>query len=334
MSKTKYIFSNGTLKRKDFSVAFQNEDNKKWIYIPIENTREIMCFGKINCNNDFLDFMGKSGIVIHFFNYYGHYTGSFYPRNYLLSGRLLVKQVEAYKEKRIKIATNIILAIAENIEYVLYHYYRHGNNEVFNVIEKIRNLKKMLSLKSYSIKELLMFEGRIWQEFYGSFKLFLNEDFIFNKRVKRPPNNPINAMISFGNSILYTKTISQIFHTHLDQRISFLHEPSETRFSLSLDISETFKPIIVFKTIFDLANNKKINVDKHFNKKHNYCVLNEDGKKIFISALEARFNKVIKHPILKRNITYLSLIKVDGYKLIKEIMEDKEFIPFLEKEKK
>ena len=102
MSKTKYIFSNGTLKRKDFSIAFRNEENKGWVYIPIENTREVMCFGKVNCNNDFLDFMGKTGIVIHFFNYYGHYTGSFYPRNYLLSGKLLVKQVEAYKTKRKK----------------------------------------------------------------------------------------------------------------------------------------------------------------------------------------------------------------------------------------
>ncbi len=334
MSKTKYIFSNGTLKRKDFSIAFRNEENKSWVYIPIENTREVMCFGKVNCNNDFLDFMGKTGIVIHFFNYYGHYTGSFYPRNYLLSGKLLVKQVEAYKTKREKIAKNIILGIAENIEFVLYHYYRHGNNEVYETIEIIRNLKKLLINNDYKIKELLMIEGNIWYEFYNSFKYFLNDDFVFNKRVKRPPDNPLNAMISFGNSILYTKTISQIYHTHLDQRISFLHEPSEARFSLSLDLAEVFKPIIVFKTIFDLINNRKINVLNHFEKKYNYCILNDEGRKIFISALEKRLNNVVKHPILKRNVSYLTLIKIDGYKLIKEIMENKEFIPYIERELK
>ena len=68
----------------------------------------------------------------------------------------------------------------------------------------------------------------------------------------------INSLISFGNSVLYAKTINSIYRTHLDQRISFLHEPSEGRFSLSLDISEAFKPVIVYKTIFDLVNNKKI----------------------------------------------------------------------------
>lgn len=334
MSKTKYIFSNGVLKRKDFSIAFQNDQNKKWVYIPIENTREIMCFGKINCNNDFLDLMGKIGITIHFFNYFGHYTGSFYPRNYLLSGKLLVKQVEAYTNKRLKIAKSIILGIADNIEFVLYHYYRHDNKEVFQAIEKIRSYKKLLETKKFEIKEFLMIEGRIWQEFYNSFNLFLNKDFVFNKRVKRPPDNPLNAMISFGNSILYTKTISQIYHTHLDQRVSFLHEPSESRFSLSLDLSEVFKPLVVFKTIFDLVNNRKINISKHFIAKYNYCILNEEGRKIFISTLESRLNKTIQHPILKRNITYLSLIKLEAYKLIKEIMEDIDFIPYKEKDLK
>jgi len=333
VSKTKYIFSNGVLKRKDFSIAFQTEENKKWVYIPIKNTRELMCFGKINCNNDFLDLMGRSGIIIHFFDYYGHYTGSFYPKNYLLSGKLLVKQVEAFKEKRQKIARNIVIGIIENIEFVLYHYYRHGINELYTTIQDLRNIKKQLNHQNLKIKEVLMYEGLAWNMFYSSFKYFLNTSFLFNKRVKRPPDNPLNAMISFGNSLLYSKTISQIYHTHLDQRISFLHEPSEARFSLSLDLSETFKPLIVFKTIFDLINNQKIKIEKHFIKKLNYCILNEEGKKIFITNLENRLNKIIYHPKLKRKVTYITLIKLEGYKLIKEILEDVPFLPYCEKEK-
>ena len=90
------------------------------------------------------------------------------------------------------------------------------------------------------------------------FQYFLPEDFIMSKRMKRPPDNPINALISFGNTLLYAKTISAIYRTHLDQRISYLHQPAERRFSLSLDISEPFKPVIVFRTIFELVNNRKI----------------------------------------------------------------------------
>ncbi len=115
--------------------------------------------------------------------------------------------------------------------------------------------------------------------------------------------------------------------------ISFLHEPSEGRFSLSLDLSETFKPIIVFRTIFETINNKKLNIAKHFDKKLNYALLNNDGRKIFINAFENRINEKFMHPKLKRRMTYKNAIKIDAYKLIKFIMEDREFKPFRLKEK-
>ena len=154
------------------------------------------------------------------------------------------------------------------------------------------------------------------------------KDFILNKRVKRPPDNPINALISFGNTLLYTKTISQIYQTHLNQEISFLHEPSEGRFSLCLDLSEVFKPIIVYKTIFDCINNKRITVEKHFIKELNYCILNEEGRKIFVQAFEDRINQTFLHSKLNRKITYKKAIKLDGYKLIKDFVEKQNFSPF------
>ena len=71
-------------------------------------------------------------------------------------------------------------------------------------------------------------------------------------------------------------------------------------------MSEVFKPVIVFRTIFDLVNNRKIQVAKHFDKKLNYCVLNEDGRKIFIEAFEGRMESVYMHPKLKRKVTKTS----------------------------
>ncbi len=135
-----------------------------------------------------------------------------------------------------------------------------------------------------------------------------------NKRVKRPPDNPMNALISFGNTLLYTKTITEIYNTHLNQSISFLHSPRDGRFSLSLDLSEVFKPIIVFKTIFELVNRKKLVINKHFDRKVNYALLNEEGKKIFIKAFEDRINEKFKHPKLKRKTSYKNAIKLDAYK--------------------
>lgn len=331
MGKTRYITSMGELSRKDNSLCFKKQG--KNVYIPIENTKEIYCLSEVTVNSKLLDFLSHNNIIVHFFNYYGGYTGTFYPRACYNSGKLLVKQVEAYNTKRIIIAKKIVIAIGKNIHEVLYHYYKHNKKEVKETIDWIRNEFYTNLEKTSSINQVLQVEGELWDKFYRDFKYILPDDFIMNKRVKRPPDNPINALISFGNSLLYAKTITALYHTHLDQRISFLHEPSEGRFSLSLDISEPFKPVLVFKTIFDLVNNRKIKVSKHFDKKLNYCLLNDEGRKLFISEFEERMEKVFLHPKLKRKVTYRTAIKLDCYKLIKFILEDKDFFPFSLKEK-
>lgn len=330
MGTTRYITSMGELTRKDNSLCFRKDG--KNVYIPIENTKEIYCLNEISINTKLLDFLSNNNIVVHFFNYYGGYSGSFYPKNQYNSGKLLVKQVEAFNNKRLDVAKPIVKGIGINIGEALYHYYKHNKKGVKGTIDYINGDFKIRVDESKDVKELMAVEGDVWQRFYSEFKNILPEDFVMNKRVKRPPDNPINALISFGNTLLYTKTISAIYRTHLDQRISFLHEPSEGRFSLSLDISEVFKPVIVYRTIFELVNNRKLQVSKHFDKKLNYCLLNEEGRDIFIQAFEERLESVFLHPKLKRKVSYRTAIKLDCYKLIKFILEDKKFIPFSIKE--
>ncbi|MBS5950072.1 MAG: type I-B CRISPR-associated endonuclease Cas1, partial [Clostridium sp.] len=286
MGSTRYISSMGELSRKDNSLCFRKDG--KNVYIPVENTKEIYCLNEISINTKLLDFISQNNIVIHFFNYYEGYSGTFYPKNQYNSGKLLVKQVEKFNNNRLDIAKSIVRGIGINIREVLYHYYKHNKKEVKETIDWIKSEFFKRVDGADNIKVLMSVEGEVWQRFYSDFKYFLPDDFLMNKRVKRPPDNPINALISFGNTLLYTKTISSIYRTHLDQRISYLHEPSEGRFSLSLDISEVFKPVIVYRTIFDLVNNKKIQVSKHFDKKVNYCLLNEEGRQIFIKAFEER----------------------------------------------
>ncbi|MFR8466269.1 subtype I-B CRISPR-associated endonuclease Cas1 [Eisenbergiella tayi] len=330
MGSTKYIMSMGELTRKDNSLCFRKDG--KNVYIPIENTKEIYCLNEVSVNSKLLDFLGQNQMVIHFFNYYEGYSGTFYPRDYYNSGKLLIRQVKTFENSRMDIAKAIVNGIGINMSEILYHYYKHDKKEVKDTIDWLK--KEFPSRVDTAVKpaELMAYEGEAWSKFYGTFKYFLPEDFIMNKRVKRPPDNPINAMISFGNTLLYTKTISAIYRTHLDQRISFLHEPAEARFSLSLDISEVFKPVIVYRTIFELVNNRRLQVDKHFDKKVNYCLLNEEGRKIFVEAFEQRMETVFMHSRLKRKVSYRTAIKLDCYKLIKFILEDEKFVPFSLKE--
>jgi len=330
-NQTRYIFSMGELKRKDNSIMFKNEKGNN--YLPIEDVKELYCMNEVSLNTKFLDFISKAGIVVHFFNYHSNYSGSFYPKEKYISGNLTIKQSYAYIENRLIIAKAIVQGIADNVREVLYHYYRHGKKELKELLDWLKKDVQEFLSGDLTIEQILYIEGQIWSRFYDSFKYFLPEDFLMNKRVKRPPDNPMNALVSFGNTLLYTKTISAIYRTHLNQSISFLHSPREGRFSLSLDLCEVFKPIVVFRTIFDCVNNKKLQVTKHFDKSLNYALLNESGKKIFIENFENRINETFMHPKLKRKTTYKSAIRYDAYKLIKYILEDKPFVPFSLKDK-
>lgn len=326
----RYIMSEGELKRKDNSLCFRK--NGKNNYIPIEGLKEIYCLNEVSINTKLLDFLASNGVVVHFFNYHGSYSGTFFPRSKYISGRLTVKQAEKYMNNRNTIAKAIVRGIIENTGEVLHIYYKHGKKGVEENMDYIKEQSIEYLGKANNIKEILAVEGQVWIRFYDSLKYILNEEFEFDKRVKRPPDNPINAMISFGNTILYTKVITQIYHTHLNQAISFLHEPSEGRFSLSLDLAEVFKPVIVYKTIFKLANKRIIRIGEHFDRSLNYCILNDEGKKIFISNINSKFEDTFKHKILNRKVSYNTAIKLDAYKLIKNILENKEFKPFSLKE--
>ena len=218
-SESKYIFSKGDLTRQDFSIKYKNEKGN--FYLPIEKVKELYCFNDITISTKLLDILATAGIVVHFFNYYENYVGTFYPKKVLISGKLTVRQAIIFENKRLVIAKAIVNGIAKNIKSVVYHYYRHGVKELKELIDFCSKDVSRLLEKANDIKQILSIEGKIWAMFYGGFRYFLPEDFIINKRVKRPPDNPMNALISFGNTLLYTKTISQIYNVELQQVVVF-----------------------------------------------------------------------------------------------------------------
>jgi len=99
MKKTIYVFSNGELKRKQNTLYFETSEGKRK-YILVENTKEMMIFGEVSVNKKLLDFLNQQEIILHFFNYYGYYSGSFYPREHYNSGCMILKQSEFYLDEK------------------------------------------------------------------------------------------------------------------------------------------------------------------------------------------------------------------------------------------
>lgn len=126
---------------------------------------------------------------------------------------------------------------------------------------------------------------------------------------------------------MYRTVLGEIYKTPLNPTISYLHEPSTKRFSLSLDISEIFKPLIVDPIIFSLINRKQLTKKDFDYFEGEICYLNEEGKKKFITAWEEKLKESVKHRKLKRNTTYRYLIRLECYKLIKHVIGDSVYKP-------
>ncbi|WP_036728282.1 type I-B CRISPR-associated endonuclease Cas1b [Peptoniphilus mikwangii] len=325
MGETFYLFSNGDLKRKDNNIEYSTTMGDK--NLKVEMLDEIFLFGEANMNTKVLNFMAQNNVVMHIFNYYGFYSGSFFPRDKTGAGFILVNQVDYYKDgnKRLIIAQKIIDAASHNIHRNM-RYYNSRNIDLSEEIKEVEYFRRTI-YKTKSIQELMGLEGNIRKIYYSSWNKIFKQEIDFEKRVKHPPDNMINSLISFCNSLLYSTALSEIYKTNLSPYISYLHEPGTRRFSLSLDITEIFKPLIVDRIIFTMINRNQIN-EKSFDKESNFVYLKDNARKKIIQEYDERLSKTIKHKELNRSVSYRYMMRLECYKLIKHIINEKEYEGF------
>lgn len=327
MKKSLYIFSEGRLARKDNTLCFETREGKK--HLPVEDTSDILIFGEVDINKRLLEFLTQKEITMHYFNYYGYYMGTFYPREHLNSGHVLLSQAKYYlgHNKRIVLARKFVQGALQNILQVLNYYGNRGKK----VRERQEIIKKLLdNTDNYQkVSQLMALEGNAREQYYRCFDSIIEDShFTFGSRTKRPPRNELNSLISFGNSMFYTVVLSEIYKTHLDPRIGFLHATNFRRFSLNLDIAEIFKPIIIDRIIFKILAKRMI-TKKDFDKKLEAIVIKDRGKKTFVEEFDKRLETTIKVRELNKKVSYRYLIRLELYKLEKHLLGEKEYHPYV-----
>ena len=327
MKKSIYIYNEGQLQRKDNTLCYTSLNGKK-TDLPIETISDIYIMTELTLNTAMLNLASKYEICLHFFNYYNFYTGSFYPKETLVSGNLLVQQTQAYLDPshRLRLAKQFVIGAGKNI-YRTLRYYNNRGKDLAEPMDEIRLLLEQAE-EAVDIPTLMGFEGNIHQQYYAAFHTIIDEEIDFKRRIKRPPDNMMNTMISYVNSLIYTRVLSEIYRTQLNPTISFLHEPSTKRFSLCLDIAEIFKPLIGDRLIFSMLNKKQIH-DKDFTRELDYMHFKKDSSQRIAAELDARLRTTIRHKVLGRDVSYEYLIRLECYKLIKDLIGEKDYDPFV-----
>jgi len=163
VAQTYYIFRSGRLKRRQNTLYLEQEEENGQTQrqpIPIENVRDLYLFGEIDLNTKLLSFLAQNEVVVHCFNYYGFYVGSFYPRESNVSGHLLVRQVEHYldPQKRLALAQQFVAGALFHIRRNL-NYYRNRGKQVDGALEVVERCLERLR-ECQGVPELMSEEGR------------------------------------------------------------------------------------------------------------------------------------------------------------------------------
>ena len=321
-----HIINEGILSQSDYTILFENKNKK--VYIPIEATKILNIYSNIIINSNFFNLMNSKNIIVNLFDKHNRYIGKFIPNNTRKSCLLLLKQVEIYNDynKRMNMAKDILSSEIYNLKSNLKYYNRRYNHDIKEKIKLIEKTEKEINL----IKEhekLLLCEARIKGIYYSCFNEILqNEKFKFIKRSKRPPQDPINALISFGNTLLYNYIAKEIYKTKLDIRIAYLHSSNNSYESLNLDLADIFKPIIVDKIIFKLINKKIINDRLHFENINGGVYLTGEGKNIVINEFYKKIKDITT--IGNNKTSYEKIIRKEIYKLSNSIMNEEKYKAF------
>ncbi len=287
--------------------------------IPVEDVEQLFLFGEVALNTKLLNFLAQKGIPLHVFNYYGFYSGTYYPRESNVSGYLLIRQVEHYlrESDRVELAKEIVRGAVHNLRRNVL-YYRNRGKSVDAALDVMEREAQQIE-RADSVAALMGAEGRVREAYYRAFNEILDLETPFLRRVKRPPDNLVNALLSFGNSLLYATVLAQIYRTPLNPTISYLHEPGTRRFSLALDLAEIFKPLIVDKMIFKLINKQMVG-DEDLMEEVGFAYLKERARKIVVQEFEQRLQATVKHRRMGRNVSYRGFIRLECYKLVRHLI--------------
>lgn len=246
--------------------------------LPIEKVAHIVLLAESRLNSRLLSLCGKYGVRLSVFDYYGYFKGAFEPYDHNPAGKVKLKQAALLLDdtQRLSVAREVLRGAALNRIANLKYYHYRGNEALKPTIQAMQT--QFTKLNSAGDTSTLMgIEGNLHQTYYAAWKQ-IHADLDFGKRVRRPPNNPINCLISFLNQLVYTVVRHEISKTHLEETFSVLHAPGYGRASLSLDLAEPFKPVLTDMLIFRMVQRRMME-SSWFDQKDQVCLLTETGRR-------------------------------------------------------
>lgn len=321
-----------SLKGKNLNILKGNESIAR---IPLHNIEAICTFGHQGASPALMAECMNQNISLTFFTSSGRFRGRVTGE---VNGNVTLRKkqyrISDDENESLKIAKNMIIGKVFNQEQLLKrtlrdHSLRVDSSSLIRVIERLKETRETV-LNCRNLDELRGAEGNASSNYFSVFdqSILQNKDFFFfRNRNRRPPLDPVNALLSFAYSLLASESAAAIEGVGLDSYVGFLHRDRPGRTSLALDLMEELRPIIADRFVLKIINRKQINSNDFLVKENNAVILTDTARRRFLQVWQEEKQQMVTHPFLKEKISWGLIPHTQALLLARYLREDLDAYP-------
>ena len=319
---------------------------RRYHRVPLHKVTEVIVFGNVTLSTPLLTALLKTGTSVTYLTRWGKYVGTL-GNGLSNNGQVRRGQhaLAAHLESAFAIARACVEAKLSNQRVLVLRSGRYRESAALReTAEKLREtLGAIRSIpqpeglvadiahrqRDSAFGALFGYEGRAGRDYFSTFGEMLNDDWNFSGRNRRPPRDPVNALLSFGYALLTGQCIGACYAAGLDPFTAFLHAPVYARPALALDLMEEFRPVIVDSVVLRVINTGQL-TPTDFEERLGGVYMSDTARRTFVEAYERRMNTEVIHPLRGETMTYREVILTQARLLAKVCLgEEAEYRPFL-----
>jgi len=298
--------------------------------VRILDVSHVCIYGNVQVTTQALSELIERNIPVLYFSYGGWFKGLSYGFNHKnIQQRMKQFSIALDREQNLTLAKQFIIGKVKNCRTMLRR--NCSNDDVTSALDELSKMIKKIE-RSKDPDSLLGIEGNSARIYFGNFskmiKKEMRKDFDFKSRNRRPPRDPVNALLSLCYSSLSKDLVTACLSVGLDPLMGYYHRPRYGRPALALDLMEEFRPLISDSVVISVINNEEI-VSDDFIFRGDACNLTDDGRRKYFRAYERRLNTLVKHPLFGYQVSYRRIIELQARILTRFINgEIERYIPF------
>ena len=264
--------------------------------LPKETLEAVSIFGNVQITTQCIGELLRRGISVSLFSSKGQYFGRLESTQHVNAG-VLRRQIHVSEDHEFKmgIAKKIIKAKSHNQLVVIKRYIKSDDDAIEKETITIQAIIDKMD-EAVGIEQLMGLEGNVAKNYFDIVSRIINPDFAFKGRVKRPPKDPFNSMISLGYTLLMHEIHAALESKGLNPYIAFIHSDREAHPTLASDLLEEWRSVIVDSTVLSLIQGHEISLDNfHDDEETGGVFLDKEGMKIFLGKYEQKLRSESKY---------------------------------------